>query len=237
MARGKQLAFLFVVIAALSWPTEALSCSCAPADPVCEVFSRTSAVFTAEVLSIEDDPLVETRVGQPPPRRRVTLRVERIFRGAPAKQVEVTTARGEGDCGYPFKRGEKYLVFATELDGRLQVSVCSPTRPLAEAAKQLDEINATCVNQPPQLVVRGSVVRPDSRAASAVSVTIYLITSAGPRIVASVVTDRRGTFSMRVTSGQPYRVVASSGNERAEVGPFELTPATAPILLVMRPVK
>ena len=53
-------------------------------------------------------------------------------------------------------------------------------------------------------------------------------------VVATAVTDRRGAFSMKAPAGRRYVVVGTIGNESGEVGPFELTAATAPILIVLR---
>ena len=234
MARGARLAFLALVVTFMVFvPRGAHACSCAPGIPVCESFSRTSAVFTAEVLEIKDEPSANPRPGQRPAHRRVTLRVEQTFRGTPATRTEVYTGSDHANCGYPFKRGEKYLVFASELEGRLTVSVCSPTRPLAVASKELDTITKSCAGQPAQLAVTGSVVRPNSRAVAKVNVTLL---SADParEVVATAVSDRRGAFSISAPAGRRYLVVGSIGDERAEVGPFELTSATAPILLVLR---
>ncbi len=94
------------------------------------------------------------------------------------------------------------------------------------------------VDRPTQLNVRGSVVRPNARSAAGVNVAIYTVENgAAARRITSVTTDREGRFSIRVRSGRRYMVVGTTNDERAEVGPFELTPATAPILIVLRPRK
>jgi hypothetical protein len=62
------------------------------------------------------------------------------FRGLQAPNVSVLTAGGgSAACGYSFKRGERYLVYATrnaQVAG-LVTSTCSRTRPLAEATDDL----------------------------------------------------------------------------------------------------
>lgn len=86
---------------------------------------------------------------------------------------------------------------------------------------------------PEDLPVHGTVVRPNSRAAANVKVILYRADRPGEE-VATAISDRRGRFSMRVPAGRRYLVVGTIGNERGEVGPFELTAATAPILIVLR---
>ena len=243
MARGARLTFIALVVAlSAGVPREAQACQCGVSPDLCETFARTCVVFTGEVLAITGElPTKPPAPGQPPPRRRVTLRVERAFRGAPAERVEVYTGFGDGDCGYPFKRGDKYLVFANERDGQLYTSVCSWTRPLADALEQVEEIARSCVNQPPLLLVRGSVVRQNSRAAGAVMVMVYSAmredgktTERPGELLATPISDRRGNFSVRLPATRRYFLVVMIGDERGDVGPFELTPATAPVLIVLR---
>ena len=94
------------------------------------------------------------------------------------------------------------------------------------------------VAQTKLLTLRGSVVRPNSRAARGVKVVLYTADpDAAREVVASVLSDRRGEFSLSAAADRRYVVVGSIGDERGEVGPFELTPATAPILIVLRPKK
>ena len=60
----------------------------------------------------------------------VTLEVRESWKGLDAATVEVATNSGGGSCGFNFKVGHRYLVFATRggADGRLSVSMCSRTR-------------------------------------------------------------------------------------------------------------
>jgi hypothetical protein len=66
-----------------------------------------------------------------------------------------------------------------------------------------------------------------------VKITLHREHSSG-EIAATAVSDKRGAFSMSVPAGRRYVVVGSIGHERGEVGPFELTAATAPVLIVLR---
>ena len=87
--------------------------------------------------------------------------------------------------------------------------------------------------RPEHRSVTGSVVRPNSRSVPNVKIALHREHSSG-EIAATAVSDKRGAFSMTVPAGRRYVVVGSLGNERGEVGPFELTAATAPVLIVLR---
>ena len=73
------------------------------------------------------------------PSALVTFSNVRLYRGSPRKQYVVETGLGGGDCGYPFKAGESYLVDAGEEDGsgRLSTGICYATAPLKSAGAAL----------------------------------------------------------------------------------------------------
>ena len=114
----------------------ASACSCGSSGPPCQSFFRVDAVFVGVVRTITE---VEAPPDPMPFRRRlVTFTVERALRGLEGASVGVTTGMGGGDCGYEFKAGERYLVYAYKAqDGQLHTGICSRTRPIAEAADDL----------------------------------------------------------------------------------------------------
>ncbi|HET6892879.1 MAG TPA: hypothetical protein VFH31_17370 [Pyrinomonadaceae bacterium] len=70
---------------------------------------------------------------------RITFKVERYWKGTDTSELEgywketnteivLFTGIGGGDCGFPFRKRESYIVFAKALDGRLQTNICSLTR-------------------------------------------------------------------------------------------------------------
>jgi len=71
--------------------------------------------------------------------REVKFSVEESFKGLGSTEALVFTGWGGGDCGYPFRTGQQYLVYAykDEKDGRLGTSICSRTRQLSEAKEDL----------------------------------------------------------------------------------------------------
>lgn len=70
-------------------------------------------------------------------RRKVWLRVEEPFKGSERGRLVLFTRWGGGDCGYPFRRSDRYLVYAGEWEGLLRTGICHPTKPLEEADSEL----------------------------------------------------------------------------------------------------
>jgi protocatechuate 3,4-dioxygenase beta subunit len=66
--------------------------------------------------------------------------VSQAFSGVEGTEVEVATGRGGGDCGYNFRKGETYLVYAfTASDGKTLVTgICLRTKPVSEASEDLE---------------------------------------------------------------------------------------------------
>ena len=75
-----------------------------------------------------------------PASRRVTLVVLEPFSGVQKGTVEIVTGSGGGDCGFPFREGAEYVVYARRSDAGapLSVSTCSRTREVAQAEADLD---------------------------------------------------------------------------------------------------
>lgn len=125
-----------VVFFILFGNTPADACTCSLSGPPCQNYFQVDAVFVGTVKTISE---VEAPPDPMPFRRRlVTFTVERALRGLEGTSVGVTTGMGGGDCGYAFKAGERYLVYAYKAqDGQLHTGICSRTRPTAEAADDL----------------------------------------------------------------------------------------------------
>lgn len=130
-------AFWLAVVAVaflLVFPPAASACSCVGDVPLCQSFWQADAVFSGEVVSFE-----KLDSNQLFSRRVARIRVERAWRGNVQGTVEVTTGAGGGDCGYSFRSGRKYLVYAsTTQDGKLTTGICSPTKLFDKAASDLE---------------------------------------------------------------------------------------------------
>jgi hypothetical protein len=115
--------------------SKALACSCAMSGPPCQAAWTSDAVFSGTVLSMT--PIKDGSLGAPFLSLVVKFTVEQGFVNVAPGSLEIVTGMGGGDCGYRFKVGVKYLVYATKYASHLSTSICSRTRPLAEAKEDL----------------------------------------------------------------------------------------------------
>src|SRR5215208_2818363 len=127
---------LLLVGALVAGENDALACSCMMSGPPCQATWTADAVFVATVVSIT--PIDHVSLGAPYQSRLVKVNVERAFIGAASGLLEIVTGMGGGDCGYDFKVGVKYLVYAHKSDTSiLTAGICSRTQPLATAQEDL----------------------------------------------------------------------------------------------------
>ena len=134
-------ALMIALVGALMAPA-AEACDCAATGPPCFAFPKSPVVFAGRVTGISDLPIPQgTGKNESVFRYRlVRFEVEETFRGQQRTTIEVTTGEGGGDCGFYFRTGERYLVYAHDLPqtGRLYTSICTRTNLLSEAGVDLD---------------------------------------------------------------------------------------------------
>jgi len=100
-----------------------------------EGFTSSSYVFTGEVTDIDKNDATSFRGLE------VTLKVEKVWKGEPKEIIKVHTAGSTAACGYPFKKGETYLVYAVSDEADpIRVSLCSRTAPVGRAKEDLDSL-------------------------------------------------------------------------------------------------
>src|SRR4051812_13343979 len=140
-ARRWQMLILAGVLMAMP-DRVALGCSCGGSGgPACQAAWTADAVFSGTVVSI-------ARVEADGAERRspsmlVTFQIDRGFINAAAGSVSILTGTSGGDCGYPFKAGERYLVYANRTSGAgLTTGICSRTRTLATAQEDLQYLTS-----------------------------------------------------------------------------------------------
>jgi hypothetical protein len=132
-------AMLVSCVVALS-PRAADACSCLNSGMACTAAWRADAVFVGHVVSIESSS---------PGGRIVGLAVVEAFRGFQLSQVTLVTGYSGADCGYPFQMGESYLVYAHRSPtGELSTSICSRTRPAANASDDLAYLRSLAAIKP-----------------------------------------------------------------------------------------
>ena len=128
---------IITVLVAVAWAHPADACSCLPSGPPCQNLFQSDVVFVGTVTGIRPmrTPETERLVLE---RRIVAFNVEKGVRGINGSAVDVRTGSGGGDCGFDFKIGERYVVYAyRHPDGWLSTGTCSRTRLAADAAEDL----------------------------------------------------------------------------------------------------
>jgi hypothetical protein len=69
---------------------------------------------------------------------RVSFRVSEVWKGPQRATLEVITQRADGvSCGYPFKEGQEYLVYADGKGEPFETALCSGTTHLSKADEEL----------------------------------------------------------------------------------------------------
>lgn len=132
---------LALAVCALAAAPEAYACSCMSRRPVCDAFGGADAVFVGKVVGAaeqkteteDDGTKITYDVGS------IYFAVEEAFSGVKAgTRVTIRSGTGGADCGYWFKRGERYLVYAYgDAKKGLHTNVCTRTSTLAAAAADL----------------------------------------------------------------------------------------------------
>ncbi|HEX6369979.1 MAG TPA: hypothetical protein VF006_13750 [Longimicrobium sp.] len=111
-------------------------CMCVRNDVGTE-FASSDAVFTGRVVAFGDT-AVYPAAHSGRQMRQVTLRVDRAWKGVESHTMVVFTEMDEAACGFRFRRGGSYLVFAGAAeDGTLVTGLCDRTSRLWRAAADL----------------------------------------------------------------------------------------------------
>lgn len=115
------LAFLILSVAA----QRARGCTCAPPEIPKDELKHSLAVFVGIVTKIESQ-----QNGQIATYDKTTFTILRTWKGTTGRQQVMETINNPGMCGYPFRVGETYLVYAYNNGmNKLDTSLCSRTRP------------------------------------------------------------------------------------------------------------
>ncbi|HEY6247375.1 MAG TPA: carboxypeptidase regulatory-like domain-containing protein [Pyrinomonadaceae bacterium] len=198
-------ALTFIVLGG-GWPS-LYACQCAGSGPPCQAAWQADAVFIATVVASREEKRVRDNDFHS---RAVRLAVSESFRGLTSTDVEVYTGWGGGDCGFEFHLGEQYLVYAymEKDDNRLVTSICSRTRPLAEASEDLSYLR-NLPQTPSGSAISGEVHRYDRQddgnpSDTPLSNVRVNIESDGKQ--STVVTNNEGRFSLGGLSAGSYKV-------------------------------
>jgi hypothetical protein len=106
--------------------------------PPCEEYWRSEAVFAGKVVRKETFYVEEGEGNSRDKYQQVLARfsIEQAFKGIAGDEVGIVTGMGGGDCGYHFKEGERYVVYAIRSGrdkSRLYAGICNRIKLVAEA--------------------------------------------------------------------------------------------------------
>jgi len=103
------------------------ACECYERGSVESEFFKHDTVFIGKVIKIEQS--INTL--------EVKFELIKSYKGVPDKSIVVSTSVSGKACGFPFKENEKYLIWASNYEGKLSTSICSGTKGLTEATEDL----------------------------------------------------------------------------------------------------
>src|SRR5271156_4655078 len=147
------LLILFFVPGGIS----ACTCSKAPAG-TCQGLQQDDVVFVGTVTDIENVPPpapdpASAADSQPAGRTapapdstpviRYHFKIEDKFAGPDVAEIDIFSGGDDGDCGYRFRKGDRYIVFTQqENEGRLFATICNGTRPASDGRALLPQLRA-----------------------------------------------------------------------------------------------
>ena len=162
------IACIFIGILLLgSFPSITSACSCVELPSAEEEFDRSKAVFSGKVVDIREK---RSQNGYSP--KSVLFDVTNTWKGVDQSQIIITTGQGGGDCGFDFKLGQEYLIYANEstmYGEKLLVSIiCSRTNELSSSEEDLtilgegqppiDKVDLTGKHEGKHFYIWGTVV-------------------------------------------------------------------------------
>jgi len=211
----KHVLLILSAVVLLSCAPEVRACSCAETRPACEEFGSAKAVFIGKVIGAkqqrqerdENGGMTTYDVGE------IYFKVEETFLGVKGTRAVIHSGTGGGDCGYWFRRGQRYLVYAYgESLEALGTNICTRTRLLAAANEDLEFLRnlprkgtgasiygaVTAALKDPKLT--------DWRTSKPLEGVIVKIE--GPRRTFDAVTDSHGRYEITGMPADKYKVHA-----------------------------
>ena len=141
----KRLLGLFGFLLILTWPLPSQACLCGTPQNIYNHYENSHAVFLGTALEVKFGKYSVTPLGSKGTdienrefSKRVTrLHIEKVWKGIQTETVELTS-RVTG-CGYSFREGVQYLVYASldEEQAWLTAIYCYRTKPAEEAQAEM----------------------------------------------------------------------------------------------------
>lgn len=103
-------------------------------------YKQAAAVFYGKVIAVKRESGSDEVMDVELEFVTVKFRVEKSWKGQPTSEVIVRTAGNSAACGFAFKTGKRYLVYAHSNGNGLRTSICSRTAAGSADAKYLNKI-------------------------------------------------------------------------------------------------
>jgi hypothetical protein len=210
----RQLILLLGIVMCLCIASKTASaCSCIGPGSACEAYGTASAVFVGTVVGLrekerpkdvatarreQDAGLIEWGS------RFYKFSIEQPYLGMNAAEIEILTGSGGGDCGYEFKIGQRYLVYANRGKTNFTTSICSRTKPFDQADEDLAFLG-TLSSAAPGATIYGRVMRYELKKEVGVSDPDVFITIEGEE-KKEVRPDKEGNFRVKGLPPGKYKV-------------------------------
>lgn len=141
--RGRLIVAVALVVLLVFTPAT-WACICNQTETVAEALEHAVYVFSGEVVAVRSTRVPWFDTGETIDGYAYTFAVEKVWKGDPVAELVIVSGDGSGDCGYIFKRGMTYMVYADhdymvpdEPPGTLYTSICSRTALLRVATVDL----------------------------------------------------------------------------------------------------
>ncbi|WP_054024846.1 hypothetical protein [Bacillus sp. FJAT-28004] len=132
-------------------PSTVQACSCVKAGSVEESKIKSDAVFEGTATSVKTSSITLFRSSEKAV--KASFQVNEVWKGHVAPTIEVKTAESEESCGYAFKEGERYLVYATTTGKSLE-ALCSATLLHSEANEHIKQLGMGSLPPQPGITVQ-----------------------------------------------------------------------------------
>ncbi|HQU86535.1 MAG TPA: hypothetical protein PKY59_25615 [Pyrinomonadaceae bacterium] len=209
------LIFSLVLIFMSGSFTQAWACSCLEQRPVCESFGDAKAVFVGEVIEGKSAERMSDIMKEGYVRSPFILKVKEAFLGTQIdKEIAINTGSGFGDCGFPFQKGETYLVYAYERQGKLTTNICTRSAHISRVEDEEFEYLRSLQNKPKGARLFGKV---ELYAKSSFEKN-YIQPMKGIRLLIEQSNDRKRRFQVITDKFGKYELIGLNA------GKYKITP-------------
>lgn len=192
--------------------TPVFACSCRVEAPVCEEYGSAKAIFVGKVLDGNSVERFSDRLAIGTKDLSFVFDVQQNFLGAgEGNKITIHTGFGFGDCGFPFEKGESYLVYAFESEGHLKTSICSRTRHISKIGNGVEELKNLLFNNGARLYgtvtqyAKSSLEQGSIRPEDKLNLRVEQLDGAKKNF--EVITDNEGKYSLGGLPTGKYKVV------------------------------